>query len=148
MRWKAIAYGDRQRKTEIWLAKSSAQLLHLVQVLRWGAIIGGIESFENIKQICLFALLIINNIFHCLFLVKFHDGKEWELPPGIRMEGPLLTFECRKRCKPSGRHWHGARYTQQFTEEFSHFEVSFSKRSNNNNKHWLFGSLEAADYVT
>ena len=74
-----------------------------------------------------------------LFLVKpfklkssFADGKAWKLHPGIRMEGPLLTFECRKRCKPSGRHYHGARYGQPFSLEFPHFEVSFCNIDNNN----------------
>ena len=45
--------------------------------------------------------------------------------PGIRIEGPLLTFECRERCASSDWHFHGARYFQRFSREFPYFEVSF-----------------------
>ena len=46
--------------------------------------------------------------------------------PGIRIEGPLLTFECREGCKFRARHIHGARYSQRLSREFPYFEVSFN----------------------
>ncbi|CAH3137407.1 unnamed protein product, partial [Porites lobata] len=44
--------------------------------------------------------------------------------PGIRIEGPLLTFECREGCKFRARHIHGARYSQRLSREFPYFEVT------------------------
>ena len=65
------------------------------------------------------------------------------------MEGPLLTFECRKRCKPSVRHYHGARYGQPFSLEFPHFEVSFCNIDNNNKQTNIASAgLKAYDCVT
>ena len=64
------------------------------------------------------------------------------------MEGPLLTFKCRKRCKPSGRHYHGARYGQPFSLEFPHFEVSFCNIDNNNQTNIISAGLKATDCVT
>ena len=93
-----------------------------------------------------------------LFLVKpfklkssFPDGKAWKLHPGIRMEGPLLTFKCRKAgkgCKASRRHYHGARYGQPFSLEFPHFEVSFCNIDNNNQTNIISAGLKATDCVT
>ena len=96
-----------------------------------------------------------------LFKLKssFSDGKAWNMHPGIRVEGPLLTFECRKAgkgCKPSRRHYHGARYGQPFSLEFPHFEVSFCNIDNNNwhqqqtNKQTniISAVLKATDFVT
>ena len=67
------------------------------------------------------------------------------------MEGPLLTFKCRKAgkgCKPSRRHYHGARYGQPFSLEFPHFEVSFCNIDNNNQTNIISAGLKATDCVT
>lgn len=60
--------------------------------------------------------------------------KAWKSAPEIRIEGPLLTFDCTKsdhERKLLCHDHHGARYGQHISPEFPYFEVSFDNSKHN-----------------
>jgi len=71
--------------------------------------------------------------------------KNWQLNPGIRREGSLLTCEGAETCHPTRNHYHGARYCLCLSPEMPHFDVTVIETGK---KRWLGIGVVHEDYNT